>query len=82
MLSLLASVSSRKVCARNINFLDLVTFSLIHEKYSWQLEANTFFTMKVPSWRTLLFLLIVVIDVSFCQSDTVAATRATNSSSE
>ncbi|XP_020614888.1 sodium/hydrogen exchanger 8-like [Orbicella faveolata] len=37
--------------------------------------------MKVPSWRTLLFLLVVIVNGSLCGSDNLAANPATNSSS-
>ena len=76
-LSLLASVSSRKVCARNNKFSGPSDVFSDLWKILLAIGGEHFlFTMKVPSWRTLLFLLIVVINVSFCQSD------ATNSSSE
>ena len=76
-LSLLASVSSRKVCARNNKFSGPSDVFSDLWKILLAIGGEHFlFTMKVPSWRTLLFLLIVVINVSFCQSD------ATNNSSE
>lgn len=83
-LSLLASVSSRKVCARNNKFSGPSDVFSDPRKILLAIGGEHFlFTMKVPSWRTLLFLLIVVVNVSFCQSDTsVAATHATKNSSE